>query len=201
MSLDTSDPFPRPRYCARCRQARAQYESLCRACGETTEPQGYCEVCDDFWMLPADSPCPKHDVPLLEEPPARGPLQEGAGVGGRLETIGAYGPEEAEILRVRLEAEGIPTFILGERMGSASMLQVATGGVKLQVPQQYATDARILLAQDWSAPTADDDLDDAWEDLAPEPGAFRRRVMKALVLLFLFGPFVVWLLLGLLERL
>jgi hypothetical protein len=178
---------------------RPEEETLCRACGEATWPQGYCEVCDDFWMLPAGSLCPKHDVPLLEEPPPRGPVAGGAAASSRLVTIGAYGPEEAEILRIRLEGEGIPTFIQGERMGSASMYQVATGGVKLQVPQSCAGDARILLSQSWSAPTADDDLDDAWEELAPEPGAFRRRVMKGLVLVLLFGPLVVSVLIWLLQ--
>ncbi len=59
--------------------------------------------------------------------------------------------------RIRLEAEGIPTFVEGERMGAPSMYRVATGGVKLQVPAELAAEARILLDQEWSWP--DDELD------------------------------------------
>jgi hypothetical protein len=201
MTPDVSDPVPIARYCARCQRERAAEQMICRTCGEATQPQVYCEVCDDFWMLPAGDLCPKHDVALLKEPPPREPMDDEAASGTKLVTIGAYSTEQAEILRIRLEGEGIPTFVVGERMGSASMLQVATGGVKLQVPQNRATDARILLSQNWSAPTAEDDLDDAWEELAPEPGAFRRRVMKGIVLLIIFGPFVVALLVGLLRHL
>ena len=71
------------------------------------------------------------------------------------------------------------------------MYPVATGGVRLQVPQSLAADARVLLSQTWAPVTADDDLDDAWEELAPDPGAARRSVMKAAILVVLFGPFVV----------
>ena len=48
----------------------------------------------------------------------------------------------------------------GERMGSAAMYAVATGGVKLQVPDSLAADARVLLSQSW-APPVDADEDDA----------------------------------------
>jgi hypothetical protein len=98
---------------------------------------------------------------------------------------------QAEAPRLRLEAEGIPTFLEGARMGSRSMYQVATGGVKLQVPEPLSADARVLLSQSWTLPA--DELDDAWEDLIPEPGATRRRVMKGLILLFLASPLVLLL--------
>ncbi len=68
----------------------------------------------------------------------------------------------AAVPRTRLEAEGIPTFLEGERMGSPAMYRVATGGVKLQVPADQAADARILLSQSWSLPG--DEKDD-FEDL------------------------------------
>jgi hypothetical protein len=100
----------------------------------------------------------------------------------------------AEAPRIRLESEGIPTFLEGERMGSMSMYQVATGGVKLQVPQPLLADARILLRQSWSADVVDDELDDAWDELAPAPGAFRRSVMTWMILFLLFGPFLLVLL-------
>jgi len=101
---------------------------------------------------------------------------------------------KAEAPRIRLESEGIPTFLEGERMGSMSMYQVATGGVKLQVPQPLLADARILLRQSWSSVVEDDELDDAWDELAPDPGAFRRSVMTWVILLLLFGPLLMALL-------
>jgi hypothetical protein len=80
------------------------------------------------------------------------------------------------------------------------MYHVATGGVKLQVPQPLEADARVLLAQSWSPAVADDDLDDAWEELAPEPGEGRRRVMKAVILVILFGPLALALVSWLVSR-
>jgi hypothetical protein len=56
----------------------------------------------------------------------------------------------AAIPRTRLEAEGISTFLDGERMGSPAMYRVATGGVKLQVPAEHVAEARIILSQNWS---------------------------------------------------
>ena len=85
-------------------------------------------------------------------------------------------------------------------MGGQSMYLVATGGVKLQVPQALADDARILLSQSWSLPTAPDDLDDAWEELAPESGRRRRRVMKGALIVLLFGPLLLGLIGWLIER-
>ena len=58
----------------------------------------------------------------------------------------------AAIPRSRLEAEGIRTFLEGERMGSPAMYRVATGGVKLQVPAHQTAEARIILSQSWSLP-------------------------------------------------
>jgi hypothetical protein len=95
----------------------------------------------------------------------------------------------AEAARIRLEAEGIPTFVDGERMGNSAMYAVATGGVKLQVPDSLVADARVLLAQSWAAPAdEDDDLDSAWDDLDPDLGAAGRDVARALVLVVLLAP-------------
>jgi hypothetical protein len=98
---------------------------------------------------------------------------------------------QAEAPRIRLEAEGIPTFLEGARMGSRSMYQVATGGVRLQVPEPLTADARVLLAQSWMPPA--EDLDDAWDELTPEPGSIRRRVMKGVILFLLAAPFLMFL--------
>jgi hypothetical protein len=152
--------------------------------------KAYCPVCEEDWALPAGSDCPKHEIPLEAEPPRAGVIAE-PGTSGELVTVGRYAEAgAAEAARIRLEAEGIPTFLQGERMGSMSMYQVATGGIALQVPRTLAADARILLSQSWATSVGEDDLDDAWEELAPEPGARRRAVMKAIILVLLFGPVV-----------
>jgi hypothetical protein len=73
--------------------------------------------------------------------------------------------------RIRLEAEGIPTMIDGERMGDRSMYQVATGGVRLRVPEEFAGDARIILSQTWSATAAALDIEDDWPDFDDDPAS------------------------------
>jgi len=136
--------------------------------------------------------CPKHEVELVADPPR----SEAFGPPGErrvLVTVATFAhPNQANAPRIRLEAEGIPTFFDGERIAGATPYQVATGGVRLQVPADHASAARILLDQTWAPPAdLDDDLDDAWDDLAPEPGARRRSVMKLAILVFLFGPVVL----------
>jgi hypothetical protein len=160
-----------PRYCPRCRLDAEPGAALCDGCGERLEDQSYCPVCESYWRLPAKSPCPKHEVPLEEGPPEPEFPHPGKG-GARWVTVGTFADAlKAEAPRIRLEAEGIPTFLEGARMGSPAMYHVATGGVKLQVPQPLAADARVLLSQTWAPEALGDDLDDAWEELGPEPGA------------------------------
>jgi hypothetical protein len=185
------------RFCPRCRgTVREDGAALCAECGEALQPQGYCAVCEDFWPQVAGTPCPKHDVALEEGAPRRAEFPSSAGgPAPRWVTVRTFDDaSKAEAPRIRLESEGIPTFLEGERMGSMSMYQVATGGVKLQVPQPLLADARILLRQSWSADVVDDELEDAWDELAPAPGAFRRSVMTWMILFLLFGPFLLVLL-------
>jgi hypothetical protein len=52
--------------------------------------------------------------------------------------------------RIRLEAEGIRTFLDGERMGEPGMHAAAGRGVRLKVPAEQASEASRLLALDWS---------------------------------------------------
>jgi len=156
--------------------------------------RAYCAVCESYWKLPAGDDCPKHDLELIDAPPHPA-FDNPAGPQSRWVTVGTFADAPAaEAPRLRLEAEGVPTLLEGERMGGRSMYGLATGGVKLQVPQQLAADARVLLSQSWSVPAPADDLDDAWDELAPEPGARRRAVMRGTILLILFGPILLWLL-------
>jgi hypothetical protein len=178
-----------PRYCPRCGGQGIGDGPLCRDCGDTLRGRGYCPICEVFWKLGAGSNCPKHEVALLDEaPPARS-----FGVPGErtsLVTVATYThPNLANAPRIRLEAEGIPTFLDGERIAGSTPYQLATGGVRLQVPAPLESAARILIAQTWTvAPETGDDTEDAWEDLAPEPGLRRRAIMKLAILIFLFGP-------------
>jgi hypothetical protein len=184
-------PPATPRYCPRCQTAGPESATLCAECGETLKSQGYCPICERFWKLTAGLDCPKHDVELLDEAPPQLSLSPEERTA--LVTVATYShPNQASAPRIRLEAEGIPTFLDGERMAGSTHYQVATGGVRLQVPSSLASAARILIHQNWSAPAEpDDDLDDAWEDLGPEPGVRRRAIMKLAILVTLFGPIVV----------
>ncbi len=181
-----------PRYCPRCRVVDAGEGPLCVECGETLKAQGYCPICEEFWKLDPGRDCPKHEVELLDQAPPEIVLPPDER--NSLVTIATFThPNLANAPRIRLEAEGIPTFLDGERIAGNTLYQVATGGVRLQVPASLASAARILISQSWSVPAEADDLDDAWEDLAPEPGVRRRAVMKLAILVFLFGPIAVTL--------
>jgi hypothetical protein len=175
------------RYCPRCDRETEPDEALCAVCGESTADQGFCPVCERSWCQPAGSDCPKHEIPLEDRPPAVAGLEA-----VRWVTVARFADTlAAEAPRLRLEAEGIPSFLEGERMGQNTLYNVATGGVKLQVPVEQVADARVLLAQTWAPPAEPDDLDDAWEELAPAPWETRRRVMKVVILVILFGPVIV----------
>jgi hypothetical protein len=152
-------------------------------------------------LRPVGSLCPKHDVELidvdspdLEHPPI---LQQ-----SHLVRLRAFPTaNEATAARIRLEAEGIPTFLDTERMGSQSFYDVATGGVKLLVPAELEADARILLHQIWTLPKADlHDDEDEWEELGPVPGSRRREVMRVAILVMLFGPTALFLFRWLVEN-
>ena len=73
------------------------------------------------------------------------------------------------------------------------MYQVATGGVKLQVPALRSSRKHgSCSAQLWTpSSTNDEQLDDAWDELAPEPGERRRRIMKGVIVFILFTPLML----------
>jgi len=68
-------------------------------------------------------------------------------------TIASFSfPYEAQIAKARLLAEEIPAFIADEHTINMQWLYSnALGGVKLQVPTQFAEKANEILAQDLSA--------------------------------------------------
>ena len=180
----TKESLP-PRFCPGCDAERSPDAVLCNVCGETLADQAYCDICETYLHKTITELCPKHDVklePLAPPSPFDGKMRW-AMVRPFSDTQAAEGP------RIRLEAEGIPTFVEGSRMGSRSMYNVATGGVKLLVPESLVADARVLLDQTWETRSPDDDLEDAWDDLAPQPAAIWQEslmlmtVVVALVLI------------------
>ena len=77
-------------------------------------------------------------------------------------------------------------------MGSRSMYHVATGGVRLKVPEDLAGDAQIVLSQTWSATAAELDIEEDHEDgdeesLAklPQVVPAKARPLRSEVLFFL----------------
>lgn len=173
----------RSRFCPRCRRTATSTSNLCNYCGETLVPEGFCGVCERFWPHGVGSPCPKHEIPLEEAP-----LSVSSGTRIHWATIAAFpSTSAAEAARIRLEAEGIPTFLEGERMANQGIYQIATGGVRLQVPVELSDEARIILSQTW-IPDQDETLEDAWEDFEPEPGANRRLIMKGVIVFILLLP-------------
>ncbi|WP_165073663.1 hypothetical protein [Paludisphaera rhizosphaerae] len=161
-----------PGYCPSCNKTVSDLSaaSLCPRCGDRYLPQGYCPVCEAFQPREPGALCAKHDVELLSEPPAGPPLDEIQGPW--VEVAGGLDPTRWEPMRIRLEAEGIPTLIEDGRMGSRSMYQVATGGATLKVPESLAADARVILSQTWSRDAAELGIepDDDWDDLEDSDG-------------------------------
>ncbi|MBM3875935.1 MAG: DUF2007 domain-containing protein [Verrucomicrobia bacterium] len=59
----------------------------------------------------------------------------------------AFNPAEAQLVRSRLEAAGIPALVASELSAlSTEGYAMAVGGVHVQVPEDEAADARELLS-------------------------------------------------------
>jgi hypothetical protein len=198
-------PTLESRFCAACGQVAedAPEGTLCLYCGNSLQLRGYCPICERRLNLAVGAMCPKHEVVL--EPDEPGPKTRSVAVKAFSWVTVRRFPHSlaAEAARIRLEAEGIPTFVEGERMGSPAMYQVATNGVKLQVPAELVDEARVILAQSWSLPSGDadveddlddfDDLENVTEDALPEPSSTRLLIAEALFILILITPLIVWL--------
>ncbi len=150
-----------PLFCPRCRKA-AQSDldrRLCPECGDTVSPQGFCLVCERYWLLPVGALCPKHDIELT----LPGPADDASAIAHAVELGDGDGVSplaRGSRTRIRLEAEGIPTFLDGERMGEPGMHHAAAGGVKLKVPANRIDDAMRVLSHDWSLRADDGEVND-----------------------------------------
>jgi hypothetical protein len=177
-----------PRYCPRCRRDRSAEARLCFECGEALSSKGFCDICEHFWRLPIGASCPKHELPLETGPvPIASPFEPGEQP--RWETVGIYDHAlEAGAPRLRLEAEGIPTFLDGERMGNHHA--AASGGVRLQVPRRWFIEARELLCAPGLAFHDELAADDDGDDPDDNPELSLKHVVKW-ALLALFGLVIV----------
>jgi hypothetical protein len=64
------------------------------------------------------------------------------------ETIAkSYTPTEMHILRGRLEADGIPAIVVDDDVNQTNSILAAAAGVHLQVPRQYAIEAKRIVAE------------------------------------------------------
>lgn len=164
-----------PLFCPECHRVPPGGSSgaLCGHCGATLAARGYCPICESWLKARPGAACPKHDVELLADPPSASasPSTSWVTVGRFPDTLSASAP------RIRLEAEGIPTFVEGECMAAAAGYGVTTCDVKLRVPAELAADARVLLSQGWSWPGEldgdDGPLDDLEEGHPREPTSLR----------------------------
>ncbi len=135
-----------PRYCLRCDLDAEPGEKICHQCGEILREQAFCPVCEAYWHLLAGTDCPKHEIPLQDRAPDPYPYLPRD---EQLEwtTVARFvNVTEAEARRLRLEAEGIPVFVEGERNQNYYGCEA-----KLQVPRKHVADARILLSQTWTS--------------------------------------------------
>ena len=197
-----------PLFCPRCRREEPGHPGaeigVCPECRVSLAIQGYCPVCEKRWKLPPGKMCPKHDLPLEDQ--SETVHERSARVVSKWVPAANFSDDtEAKAQRLRLEGEGIPTMLDNERMGSSSMLQVATGGVTLNVPEEFLADARVILSQNWSIPPGPDSLvsdddslesEDEWDVVAPgDPSERRRRIMKSIALAMV-APSVIALVVG-----
>jgi hypothetical protein len=113
---------PVQRFCPRCEGDVPAGTELCPACGERAQDQAVCSICERAWNLAEGTPCPKHDVPLVawsEHDEATRPPDD---IASGWVTIARFRHTiAAEPPRIRLEAEGIPTFLDGARMGANAL--------------------------------------------------------------------------------
>ncbi len=70
-----------------------------------------------------------------------------------------FHPTDAHIAAGRIESEGIPVFLLGINHASVNwLISNALGGIQVQVPANYAEEARAILAEVAEHQAEQDDL-------------------------------------------
>jgi hypothetical protein len=160
------DGEKQPRFCPRCRRGRPCDLTLCPECGETLRGQGFCATCEQYWPHPEGAECPKHEVPLLAGRPELAVFR--AGDQADWVTVTSFDhPIQAEAARIRVDAEGIPVLLQGQRVAG---FHGGIGGIALQVPRALVQEARILLSQSWAPPFEGEEWEEDGDEPAAEPG-------------------------------
>ena len=107
--------------------------------------------------VPAAAPAPAPEPTEMAEPvEAPEPVIEGDLVA----VVRLFDWTEAEMLRGRLEAEGIPAIVADTYTARAIPLYLAIGGVRVMVPEAYLERAREILKADARGDYAIDDRTD-----------------------------------------
>src|SRR4051812_17627595 len=136
--------------CSKCGESLKDNFEVCWSCGTTKEG-----VLDPHFLDPeAAASAPENEA--LEDL-----VDESEDERERMVTVAQCNlAAEAHAMRVQLEASGIPVFLADELTVAMDwLLSNAIGGVKVQVPEQYAERATELLAG-FSRSTEADDEDD-----------------------------------------
>ncbi|CAG4885186.1 conserved protein of unknown function [Georgfuchsia toluolica] len=96
----------------------------------------------------AEAELSRRGIPHPSSLPVEEEIKSDDGDPVHLETIArSFKSQRLEILRARLEAEGIPAFVMDGNMNQAfSVASPALGGARLQVPRQYVTQAKEIIA-------------------------------------------------------
>lgn len=108
-------------------------------------------------------------------------------------TVGSYSfPYEAHLARAKLESEGIPAFVADEHTINMQWLySQALGGVKVQVPEDFAEQARELLEEDLAQRPIEQELINCPQCGACEFAYLVRGKRVAYLLFWLLG-FPLW---------
>lgn len=113
-----------------------------------------------------------------------------------LVTIARYDfPHEAHIARSLLDSEGIPCFVADEHTVNMNWLYTfAMGGVRVQVPAQFAEQANLILAEDRSGDLPAEEPEKAHG--CPKCGAgemgYYLKGKRLAYLMFIFLQFPLW---------
>jgi hypothetical protein len=105
----------------------------------------------------APIPSPSDQQPAPEPEPDSEPAVQG---GDLVMVARMLNPVEAEMLRGRLEAEGVPAMVADTLAYQTNVLKLAIGGVRVMVPEAYLAQAREILRADARGDYALDDNTD-----------------------------------------
>ena len=98
-------------------------------------------------QLPCDGPPSGRRIPVAEIATLKDGDNDISGERVTFVTVArSLDTSQLQVLRARLDAEGIPSFVADEGMNQMiSLYSVALGGMRLMVPEEFAADARQII--------------------------------------------------------